>query len=109
VHDPGAWVTVKLWPAIVTVAIRGAAVLLAAIVIVTVPLPVPLDPALTRIHCAPLAALQTQVSPVVTVALVISPAAGDDLAVGPSVKAHAPVPTCVTVNVRPAIVTAAER
>ena len=98
----------KLCPAIVTVAVRCAP-LLAATVRVTVPVPVPLAPALTRIQGAPLAALQTQVSPVVTVVLVVSPEAGDDLAAGPSVNAHAPVPTCVTVNVRPAIVRAAER
>jgi hypothetical protein len=108
VHDPGACVTVKLCPAMVTVAVRCGP-LLAATVIVTVPVPLPLAPAPTRIHGAPLAALQTQLSPVVTVVLVVSPEAGDDLAAGPRVNAHAPVPTCVTVNVRPAIVTAAER
>lgn len=90
-HDPGAWVTVIVWPAMVAVPVRWDVVVFAAMVSPTVPLPVPLDPEFTRIHGVPLAALHTHVLPVVTVTPVISPAAGDDFEVGAIVNVQAPV------------------
>jgi hypothetical protein len=57
-HGAPAWVTVKLWPAIVKVAVRAAPVL-AAIVTTTVPEPVPLvGPTVAQV--APLDAVQLQ-------------------------------------------------
>jgi hypothetical protein len=48
----------------------------------TVPFPVPLEPALTVIHAAPLVAVHAQPEPEVTLTLVDSPAAMEVLAAG---------------------------
>ena len=60
-----AWVTVKVWPAMVIVPLRWAPVLPATATL-TVPLPVPVAPALTVSQAALLVALQAQVLPAVT-------------------------------------------
>ncbi len=76
-----AWVTVKVWPAMVIVPLRWAPVL-AATATLTLPLPVPVAPLLTVSHVALLVALQAQVLPAVTATLVASPAAGEVRVVG---------------------------
>ena len=68
-HDAGAWVTVKVWPAIVAVALRDEAAVFAPTLNVTVPLPLPLAPLVTVIHGALLAAVQAQPAGLVTVTL----------------------------------------
>ena len=60
-----AWVTAKVWPAMVIVPLRWAPVL-AATATLTLPLPVPVAPALTVSQAALLVALQAQVLPAVT-------------------------------------------
>jgi hypothetical protein len=74
------WVTVKVRPAIVTVPVRCAVAEFAAMVMLTVPLPVPLAPAVTVIHPALLTAVHAQVA--VTLTLVDSPAAREVLLAG---------------------------
>ena len=70
-----AWVTVKVWPAMVIVPIRAAPVL-AATVKLTDPVPVPLAPAVIVIHDgALLTAVHAHVPPVVTVIAVPAPPA----------------------------------
>jgi hypothetical protein len=91
-------------PAIATVPVRWAAAGLAAMVMLTVPLPVPLAPAVTVIHAALLAAVHAQPEAEVTLTLVDSPAAIAVLAAGLIAKVQASTPPCVTVKVRPAIV-----
>src|SRR3954464_2303915 len=71
----------------------------------TVPLPLPLEPELTRIQAAALAALQLQPVAAVTLTVVASPAAGVLRGAGEMTLVHALVPGCVTVNPWPAIVT----
>ena len=75
-------VTVKVWPAIVTVPVRCAVAEFAAMVMLTVPLPVPLAPPVTVIQAAPLAAVHAQVEGEVTLTLVDSPAAMEVLLAG---------------------------
>ena len=75
-------VTVKVRPAIATVPVRCAVAGLAAMVRLTVPLPVPLAPPVTVIQAAPLAALHAQVEVEVTLTLVDSPAAMEVLLAG---------------------------
>ena len=55
-----ACVTVTLWPAMVSVAVRAVAVVLATALNATVPLPVPLAPEVTVSQLALLAAVQAQ-------------------------------------------------
>ena len=99
-----AWVTVKVWPAIVIVPVRLAVVGFAVTLYATWPLPLPLPPPLTVIHAAPLVAVHAQPEPDVT-PTVAEPA--PDPSVAPtdeSVKVQEAA-SCVTVKVRPAIVT----
>ena len=70
-----AWVTVKVWPAIVAVALRDEAAVFAPTLNVTVPLPLPLAPLVTVSHPALLAAVQAQPVLAVTATLAVSPAA----------------------------------
>jgi len=58
VHGTPVCVSVKVWPAIVTVPFRLAAAVFAATEIATVPFPLPEAPAVTVIHDALLAAVQ---------------------------------------------------
>ena len=102
VHGVPAWVTLKLWPAIVTDPVRCAVPVFAATVTLTLPLPVLPDPTVN--HAALLVVLHAHVLPVVTATATLSPPAGDVRLVGAIVNVHG-VPACVTLNVWPAIVT----
>jgi hypothetical protein len=77
-----AWVTVKVRAAIVTVPVRDEVDVFAATPTVTVPLPVPLAPAVTASQAALLDAVQSHVLPAATDTLVLSPAAADDRLAG---------------------------
>ena len=68
-----ASVTVKVWPAIVTVPFRELLVLLAATLICTVPLPDPEPPDVTVIHDALLVAVQLHPLVAVTATLADPP------------------------------------
>ncbi len=74
VHGTPAWVTVTVWPAMVSVPVRGDVSVLAAMENATVPLPLPLAPEVTVSQEALLVAVQLQPVVVVTVAL-LEPAA----------------------------------
>src|SRR5690349_10341610 len=65
-----SWVTVKVWPAIVSVPVRGPP---AAALNCTVPLPVPPAPEVSDRHGALLLAVQAQPAPPVTVTLPVPP------------------------------------
>src|SRR5439155_7422077 len=106
VHAPApACVTVTGCPAIVSVPVRDAEPVFAAIELLTVPFPVPLAPAVIVIHAALLAAVHVQVVPdAVMLTLPVAPSAGTAALVAESVYVHAPAPACVTVTVCPAIV-----
>jgi hypothetical protein len=65
-------VTVKVWPAIVNAPVRAAPVL-AATVKVTDPLPLPVAPEVTVIHCTLLAAVHAHPTAAVTVTGVPAP------------------------------------
>ena len=97
------WVTVKAWPAIVSVPVRESELLLAATVKPTLPSPVPLAPLAIEIHDAPLLAVQLQPVPAATDAVDESPVAGDVRLVGVTEYEHAAA-VCVTVKLWPAIV-----
>ena len=73
-----AWLTIKVWPAIVSVAVRCIAAVLAPTEYVTVPLPVPAFPELTEIQDALLVEIQTQPALAVTVALPVPPLAANE-------------------------------
>ena len=66
-HEMPAWVTVKVWLAIVTVPVREPVEVLAATPTCTVPLPLPEVPEVTVIHEALLVALHAQAVVAVTV------------------------------------------
>jgi hypothetical protein len=68
-------VTVTVCPAIVTVALRDAAVVFAGAVTATVPSPDPLAPLVMLSHVALLVAVHAQPAPAVTVTLPVPPAA----------------------------------
>lgn len=70
-------VTVKFLPAIVSVAERVDALVFAAALNLTVPLPVPLDPLTTVAHPAPLVAVHPQPAVVVTATVPEPPAAAN--------------------------------
>jgi hypothetical protein len=67
VQGAPAWVTVKVWPAIVSVPVRDEVLVLAATLYATVPLPVPLVPEVIVIQLALLAPVHVQPVPAVTV------------------------------------------
>jgi hypothetical protein len=91
--------TVNVWPAIVSVPVRTAAIVFGATVKLAVPPPEPVAP-VTVIHVALLTAVQVQPAVVVTVAEPLSPAAETDWLEGEIENAH-PAGPCVTVNVCP--------
>ncbi len=104
VHGVPACVTVNVWPATVSVPLRGVVLGLAAALNATVPFPLPLAPLvtvsqdvllLTPVHEHP-AAVVTLVEPV-------PPPATTDWLAGEIAYVHG-VPACVTVNVWPATV-----
>ena len=101
--QPSACVTVKICPAMVTVPVRAVPEL-AAMLSVTVPLPVPLLPLVMVIHGALLVAVQPQAAPVVTLTLAGPPPAGALKLVGLSVYVHGAA-AWLTVKVSPAMVT----
>ena len=68
-------VTVKVWPATVSVAVRDAVVVFAAALNVTGPVPLPLVPAVTVTHAAVLAAVHAHPVGAVTVTEPEPPAA----------------------------------
>src|SRR5262249_7063784 len=105
VHGAPACVTVKICPAIVSVPVRGVVVRFAATAYPTVPLPMPLDPAVTVNHVgALLVAVQVQPpTDAVTPTVPLPAAALGDALVASSVNVHG-APAWVTVNVCPAIV-----
>ena len=70
--------TVNVVPAIVRVPLWALVPVLAAALKATVPLPVPLVPAVTVSQDALLSALHAHVLPAVTVTLPLPPAAGSD-------------------------------
>lgn len=86
-HTP-ACVTVKVFPAMVSVPLRLVVPVLAATLKVTVPPPVPAAPAVTVIHAALLTAVHAQPAAALTVVLAVPPAAGTDWLVGEIVGAH---------------------
>jgi hypothetical protein len=99
-----AWVTVKVWPAIVIVPVRAEVDGLAVTLYATWPLPLPVAPPVTVIQDALLVAVHAQPEAAVT-PTAAEPAA--DPSVAPteeSVKVQ-DAASCVTVKVRPAIVT----
>src|SRR5947208_17173073 len=59
-HGAPAWVTVKVLPAMVSVPVREVAAVLAPTLYVTVPLPVPLAPAVTLSHAVFVVAVHVQ-------------------------------------------------
>jgi len=105
VHGVGGAVsvTVKVWPAIVSVPLRGAEVVFAAALKPTVPLPVP-DPGDVNVSQSGLldAAVHVQAAAVVIVTLPVPPVSDKDWLIGAIVKLHDA--SCVTVIVCPAIV-----
>jgi hypothetical protein len=98
VQGAPAWVTVKVWPATVSVPVRDEVDVLAATVNATVPLPLPEAPLVTVIHAALLVAVQAQPLVVVTATVELSPAAGEFQLAGAMEKVHG-TPDWVTVNV----------
>jgi hypothetical protein len=93
-----ACVTVNPRPAIVSVPVRTAAIVLGATVKLADPSPEPVAPAVTVIHVTLLSAVQEQPVAAVTVADPLSPAAGTDWLVGEIEYVH-DVEFWVTVNV----------
>src|SRR6478735_11150265 len=94
-----AWVTVPLWPAIVSMPVRGPP---GAALNWTVPLPVPVAPAVMDSHAALLLAVHAQPAAPVTVTLPVPPCAGTLPDVGSI--ANVQLAPWVTVKVWPAIV-----
>lgn len=83
-----AWFTVNVWPPIVAVPARAAPVLAAAFN-VTVPFPLPLEPAVTVSHAALLVVVHPQPVAVDTATLIpVAPDAGTDWLVGLMVIVH---------------------
>ena len=107
-HVFAAWVTVKGFPATVNVAVRWTVSVLGATVNVTVPVPLPLALPVIVIHVNVLVVVHEQPAAVVTVVDPFAPPATTDCDVGESENVQ-PVGSCVTVNVRPAIVAVAVR
>ena len=102
VQAAAACVTVKVLPAIVSVADLPGVAVLAAAVNPTLPLPLPVAPVEIVTHDAPLVAVQAHPAAAVTVTVPVPPAAGSDWLAGEIAYEHAAA--CVTVNVLPAAV-----
>src|SRR5205814_4556552 len=100
VHGTPACVTVKVFPAIVSVPVRDVPAVFAATLNVTLPLPEPDAPVVTVIHVALLTAVHAQPVGAVTVVLPVPPAAATDWLVGEIVSVQV-MPTCVTVALLP--------
>ena len=99
------WITVTVTPATVSVPERPSALVLAAAVKSTLPLPAPVPPLVTVNQAALLTAVQEQPSPTVTATLLLPPAAAIDRLAGETAYVHvADVPACVIVNAWPPMV-----
>ena len=103
-----ASVTVKVWPAIVTVPVRLVDPVFAATLSETVPLPLPDAPAVTVIHASLLTAVQAQADVAVTVTLTLPPPEVADWLAGEMLKEHAAA-ACVTAKDWPPAVIVALR
>lgn len=104
-HGAAAWLTVKVWPPIVTVPDRVPPVF-AATFTLTEPLPLPLAPLAIVSHGALLVAVQVQPAAVDTATFTpFAPAAGTDWLVGLMLTVHdvPDDPAWLTVNVVPPI------
>jgi hypothetical protein len=99
--QPGDWVTVKTWPAIVSVPVRDGPVV-GATVTLTVPVDVP-DIGATEAQLTLLEAVHGQPAPAVTVTTVEPPAAPAEYVNG--VIENVQPSDCVTLKCNPAIVT----
>jgi hypothetical protein len=99
-----ACVTVNVRPAIVSVPVRCELLVLGATLKLTAPPPEPVAPPVTVIHDVLLTPVQLHPDVVVTVDAPVPPPATMDWLEGEIENAH-DVPDCVTVRVRPAIVT----
>ena len=91
-------VTTKLRPPMVSVALRGELVVLAAALKPTVPGPLPLAPLVIVTHDAPLVAVQLQPVVVPTDTKLLPPFLDNDAEVGVNVYEHGAA-ACVTVKV----------
>ena len=98
----------KDFPATVNVPVRWRLSAFGATVNVTVPLPLPLVLPVNVIHANELDADQEHPGAAVTVVDPVAPAAATDCDVG-EIENVQPAGSCVTVNVRPAIVAVAVR
>jgi hypothetical protein len=85
VHGTPCWVTVSVWPAIVTVPVRDPAAVFAPIDSETVPFPLPDPPLETVIHGAELTAVHAQPPFAVTVTVPLDAGASTDRLVVESV------------------------
>jgi hypothetical protein len=103
VQTTPACVTVKVWPAAVSVPVREAVEVLAAMLKNTVPLPLPLAPAVIVSQAALLAAVQAHPAGIVTANEPLLPSATALSETGAIVAVQL-TPACVTVKVWPAIV-----
>jgi hypothetical protein len=97
-------VTVKVWPAMITVPVREVPAVLAATLRPTVPLPVPLAPEVTVIHDALLVADRAQPVVPLTETLTPPPPAATVVLVGDSPNAPQAAAAWMTVKVLPAMV-----
>lgn len=96
------WETVTVRPATVSVPVRAVVAVLASALKVTLPLPEPEAPAVTRSHDALAAAVQAQPAEVATSTVLVSPAAATDTVVVERVYVHSGA-ACEIVKVLPAI------
>jgi hypothetical protein len=87
-HVAPLWVTVTVCPATVNVPVRPVVEALDATEYVTVPLPVPLAPAVTVIQAMLLVAVQLQPLAAVTLAVAVPPAADSPCVSGAIVGLH---------------------
>ena len=105
VQGAPAWLTVNVCPAIVRVPVRDPAAVLAPTLYETVPLPVPLAPAVTEIH--PTLVVAAHVQPALAVTFTVPVVATEvvkSAETGEIVNVQG-APAWLTVNVWPAIVT----
>src|SRR5439155_1610012 len=100
VHGTPACVTVKVLPATVSVPVRDVPAVFAAMLNVTLPLPVPAAPVATVIHASLLTAVHAHPVGAVTVVLPVPPPATTDWLVGEIVSVHV-TPAWVTVALLP--------
>jgi hypothetical protein len=106
-HDAACCDAVKVWPPIVTVALR-AGPLFAAADTVTAPSPVPDAPLVTVSHVSLLAAVHVHQLPAVTEMVAVPPSTVKVVDPGEIAKLH-DAGACDTVTRRPAIATVASR